>query len=140
MCGGHGCSVSAAACLAVSLLGDRLPFRHFWELSCMAHPREGVFRAGRQTRRLSLCRNKKKHISSTTVSTKISTNILGACLVGRPGAARLRHSLYMRSYTSEVVNLAVSGRPAAVSRNWKAAWHCLRAPRFAGSDCLTSRY
>ena len=27
------------------------------KLSCMAHPREGIFRAGRQTRRLSLCRN-----------------------------------------------------------------------------------
>ena len=41
----------------VAVLGDRRPFRHFWELSCMAHPRKGVFCAGRQTRRLSLCRN-----------------------------------------------------------------------------------
>ena len=51
---GHGRSVLAAACLAVSLLGDLPAFST--ELSCMAHPREGVFRADRQTRRLSLCR------------------------------------------------------------------------------------
>ena len=52
---------SATACLAcVAVLGDRRPFRHFWELSCMAHPREGISRAGRQTRRLSVCRNWKE--------------------------------------------------------------------------------
>ena len=42
------------------------------ELSCMAHPREGVFRAGRQNQTfVAVPKLKKKHISSTTVSTRI---------------------------------------------------------------------
>ena len=43
--------------LASRCRGSWRPPAFLTELSCMAHTREGIFLAGRQTRRLSLCRN-----------------------------------------------------------------------------------
>ena len=65
---GHGRSVHAAACLAVSLPGERRPFRRNLALK---HTRAKGYSA--QAVKPEVCRCaeiEKKHISSTTVSFK----------------------------------------------------------------------
>ena len=68
---GHDRSVLAAACLAVSLLGDRRPFST--ELSCMAHQREGTLRRRPSNQKFVAVPKLKRNTSlSTTVSTSRS--------------------------------------------------------------------